>query len=215
MRISLRTCGRRFCETLAPLLACIALSAQAGGSPQVDLSVSVAVSPPTFVPGGTSTVALTVHNAGPDAAGTTTATPSVVVYGGDFVVTHQPPPYEVVVPASGCGVERFVSEPLPDANIRLVFIYYFDTIAPGQSRTCTFDVQFDPSTVANVENDWEAMSFDTDVNPSNNVLPYTFFSTPAAPASTAVPTLTTFGNVLLGLGLAIAAIGTRRRARAG
>lgn len=183
-----------------------------GGLPQVDLSVVASTVPPTFTAGGRNTVALTVHNAGPDPAGTTTApTPSVLVFGGDFVVTSQPPPYEVVVPADGCGVERFVTEPLPDGNIRLVFVYYFDSIDAGQSRTCTFDVQFYPSTHESFGNRWQVGSFDEETSPSDNTLDYAFIVAPASPS--AVPDLPAPWVLLLASSMLVAGMDARRRRR--
>ena len=118
----------RICRLGAALLTGIctpglgSIQAFAGTPAQVDLSLGVVVSPKTFVPGGRNTIALTVHNGGPDVAGGNTSS-SIDVYGEGYIITTQPPPFEVVAPIEGCWIERAVSEPLPDGNIALLFIY--------------------------------------------------------------------------------------------
>jgi len=127
----------------------VPIAAAAGTvAPQVDLSLGVNVSPRTFTPGGSQTVELTVYNAGPDDAGTIPGTSQTVyVVEDQFIVTDAPPPFEVHEPL-GCLVDRFVSEPLPDNQIALSFVFDFDSIPAGQSRTCTYNIDYYPSTRA-------------------------------------------------------------------
>lgn len=171
-------------------------------STPLSTSLSVTVTPPIFVPGGRNTVALTVHNAGPDTAGTIPGvSPSIFVYQDIFIITTQPPPYEIVSPADGCWIERFVGEPLPDRNIALSFGHYFESIPAGQSRTCTYDIEFYSSTRASFPTGWLVRTpNDDDKNPSNDRLDYTFATAPLAPAAP-VPTGSTLTWLVLGLGL--------------
>lgn len=153
-----------------------------------------------------------MHNAGPDVAGATTSTPSIIVYEDDFIVTTQPPPFEVVAPIEGCWIERAVSEPLPDGNIALLFIYYFDSIPAGQSRTCTYDIAFYPSTNASLQVGWRVSAGnDEDTNLSNNRLDYTLVAAPALSPSVPVPALSPLVRLTLGLGLLLTAALMRGR----
>jgi hypothetical protein len=122
-------------------------SATAGTRLQVDLSLQVSTTPVPFVPGGYGTVALTLHNVGPDTAGgTLSGQESINVYEDQFIITVQPPPFEVRDPVAGCRMERFVSEPLPNGDIGLVLAFYFGPIPAGESHTCTYAIEFHPST---------------------------------------------------------------------
>ena len=189
------------------------IQASAGTPAQVDLSLGVVVSPKTFVPGGRNTIALTVHNGGPDVAGGNTSS-SIDVYGEGYIITTQPPPYEVVEPIEGCWVERFVTEPLPDNNIGLLFVYYFDSIPAGQSRTCTYDIEFYPSTSAPLTLEWQVENWYTDIDTdsSNNTVDYTLVAAPALSPSEPVPALSPLGWLTLGLGLLLTGCLMRGRA---
>lgn len=161
----------------------IAAASVMGQPAQTDLSLSVAVTPSTFVAGERNRVALTVHNAGPDQAGGGTES-SISVASEFYIINTRPPPYEVVEEtAQGCWVERFVTEPLPDNSIALLFAYYFDSIPAGQSRTCTYEIEYYPSTRPPLPLEWTVSTWYTDIdpNPSNNTLRYTLEAPPAVP----------------------------------
>ncbi|MCQ4167713.1 hypothetical protein [Tahibacter harae] len=182
------------------LVGFLSVPALAGTRPQVDLSLSASMSPRTFGPGGRNTVELTLRNAGPDAAGTIPIRPSTLYVGGDgFYITNSPPPYEVVPPISGCSVERFVSEPLPDGNIGMAFVYYFDSIPAGEFRTCLFDVVFHSSTRTSLAGGFYAYSNvnDIDLNLENNRLDFVFVANRVPVAVAPVPAMSRLG--LLGL----------------
>ncbi|WP_067648981.1 hypothetical protein [Dokdonella koreensis] len=192
---------------LLPLFSCLffIVGGPAAGQPaQADLSLSVVVTPSTFVAGGRNRVALTVHNAGPDLAGGGTES-SISVASEFYIINTRPPPYEVVEEtAQGCWVERFVTEPLPDNSIALLFAYYFDSIPAGQSRTCTYEIEYYPSTHPPLPLEWTVFTWYTDVDPdpSNNTLRYTL------EAQTVLPVPSGSGwsaigliGVVIGLGL--------------
>jgi len=169
-----------------------------------DLSVSVVVTPPTFVAGGRNTIALTVRNAGPDAIDSGTDY-SVSVYGEDHIITVQPPPYEVVESTiQGCLAERFVSEPLPDGNIALLFVYYFNSLPAGSSLTCTYEIEYYPSTASPLTLEWNVDTWYTGTNidpdPSNNTLSYILAAAPPMPV-TPVRATSLVASLSLGLGL--------------
>lgn len=186
------------------------LSAQPllAGTPQVDLSLSAEMTPGTFIPGGRNRVTLTLHNAGPDAAGTIPPMPyRQFVVGDPFDITASAPLFEVVEIVSGCAIERFVSEPLPDGRIELAFVYYFDAISAGQSRTCIFDIVFDASAITSVPGGFNAFanSNDNDWNPANNRLSHTYVAAPVAQSTVPVAALSRTGVLALLAGLFLAA----------
>lgn len=197
------------------MLAAIALGlwspmSFAGESAQVDLSVSVSMTPATFVPGGHGTFTVTVHNAGPDTAGDFPDLGNVFVYGGDFIVTNQPSPFELVEPWSDeCWIERAVTEPLPDGNIALLFIYYFGSVPAGESRSCTTGIEFYPSTRNSFLSTWEAYTpSELDIDQTNDEIEYVFRLRP-----TAVPVTSPTALILLGLCLVgVAGLACRRTA---
>lgn len=197
-------------------LACFQLaSALAGTRPQTDLSLSANMSPSTFSPGGRNTVELTLRNTGPDAAGSIPNRPLTLYVGGDgFYITNSPPPYEVVPPISGCSVERFVSEPLPDGNIGMAFVYYFDAIPAGQSRTCTFDVVFHTSTTTSLPSGFYAFPNinDSDLNLANNRFDFVFVANRGPVSAAPVPAVSGPGLLSLVAGL-ILIVGWRVAAR--
>lgn len=189
------------------ILISLGLSSQslrAGTTPQVDLSLSVEMSPESFVPGGRARVELTLHNAGPDVAGTIPPMPyRNFVIGDPFDVTSSPPPFEVVEIVGGCAIERFVSEPLPDGRFELAFVYYFNEIPADQSRSCIFDIVFDPTVVTSFPGGFSAYanSNDNDWNPANNRLNYTYVAAYVAQAPVPVPVFSVFGFISLLSGL--------------
>ena len=199
----------RFARTTALcLLMSTMVSVPAGALPQVDLSVSVSTTPVPYVPGGHGTVTLTVHNAGPDAAGTTFPGPYAIdVIQDGFTITHNPPPYEIRAPVIGCLITETITEPLPDGNIGLIWEFYFDVIPAGGSRTCTFDIEFYPSTRQSFTTGWLAViPSDNDTNPNNNRVNYTFLA-----GTQQVPAITNPGLLVLAIGLLFLAWAFRRR----
>lgn len=192
------------------LLNLLPIGAAAGTPPKVDLSVSVVVSPASFDSGGRNTVRLTVHNAGPDTAGLIPGdSESIYVIGGSVIVSAQPPPFEVVPPIQGCWIERFLTEPLPDGSIALSFVYYFDSIPAGQSRTCTYDVEFGASVRTDIATGWSVFTInDEDTNLANDRIEYVFRLRPVSVSVTSPLAL-----ILLGLGLMVVAWFRRRCAQ--
>jgi len=196
----------KVCARLGAFLACVAsVSAIAGARPKVDLSVSVTTSPVPFEPGGIVTVTMTVHNAGPDAAGATLPNErSVIVREKPYGIVERPPPFVLFEPATGCSAYAQESEPipgLPGGGLTYLFSYYFDTVGPGESRTCVYRVRFLPSTQEDFATNWRISSAnDDDTNPNNNQFDYTFIAA-EPPAPVAVPALSLTGWLLLGLGL--------------
>ncbi len=178
---------------------------------QVDLSGSATMTPPDFVPGGQATFTMTIHNAGPDAAGTT-GIGGIRVYGNQYIVTSQPPPFELVGPAVGnCFFERAVTEPLPDGNIALIFIFFFGAIPAGESRSCTTGVYFYPSTRTSVPTTWSLYSLpnNNDTNPANDNIDFVFRR-----RHVAVPGTSPLALLILGIGLLVVpgyTFGHRRR----
>ena len=118
------------------------IQAVAGVRPQVDLSVSVITTPVPLVPGGIGTARITVYNAGPETAGATLPNQrSIIVYEKPYDVVAQPPPFLFFEPAVGCSAYSEFSEyipGLPGGGITLLNSYHFDSIAPGELRTCTY-----------------------------------------------------------------------------
>lgn len=166
---------------------------------QVDVSVSVGMTPLTFVPGGQGTFTITVHNAGPDAAGTIFPDEKPIrALGSAFIVTAKPPPFELVgISVGNCWLDRWVSEPLPDGNIVVAFDYYFGPIPAGESHSCTSEIYFNPSTTTDIPANWQVIAFnDDDVNPANNRADYVFRLRPVM-----VPVSSLVGLMFLALGL--------------
>jgi len=184
--------------TVLPFIFAVVLwaNAWAGSSmPNVDLSLGVDITPSEFTPGGSQVVSLTVYNSGPDAAGTIPGTSeSIYVLEDAFYVDEStPPPFEVVAPISGCYIDRYITEPLPDNRIALLFIFNFEPIPPGGSRTCTYNIVYYSSTNQSFSSGWTVYTVnDTDTNPANDYLPNMYR---AAPIS--VPTTSEFGLVAL------------------
>jgi len=194
---------------LSALLLQLDLDLALAQQTQGDLSVSAVVTPPYFVPGGRNTVALTVHNAGPDAVDSG-AEFSVSVFGDSYTITHHPPPYEVLVDtAQGCWAERFIVEWVPPNNdIILLFAYDFDALPAGGSLTCIYETEFHPSTTAPFTFEWQVdthgTGFSIDPDPSNNTFSYTLGAAPTG-SPTPVPAGTSPAWLLLGVGLTVLA----------
>ena len=84
-----------------------------------------------------------------------------------------------------------------------MFSYWFDPIPAGESRTCTYRIQFLPSTLESFETDWLVSSYanDDDVDGSNNRFEYTFIAPSGVSVSIPVPMLSSASLLILGLGL--------------
>jgi hypothetical protein len=205
----------RICALLAAACSFIALStdAVAGARPQVDLSVSVMTTPEPFVPGGIVTATMTVRNDGPETAGATLPNQnSIIVYEKGYDITTQPPPYVLFEPGVGCSAYAEESEPIfPGPHIFFGFSYWFGPIGPGDSRTCTYRLQLDPSTRENFATYWIVHTpNDDDINPENNRFDYTFVAAPSQ-ASIPVPTLSAISLLILSAGLLFAVASARSR----
>ena len=177
--------------------------------PQVDLSVSVTTAPVPFVPGGVGTVTMTVHNAGPDTAGSVLPDQrEIIVFEHGYNVTNNPPPYELFEPAEGCSAYAEYSEYIPGQGVFLLFSFYFDDIAAGASRTCTYRVRFLASTRESFATSWlvSDSANDDDINPGNNRFDYQFLA-----SISPVPALSPVGALALGMGLMLVGAWTQQR----
>ena len=183
------------------------LAAGAGVHPQVDLSVQVTTAPVPFVRGERGTVSLTLHNAGPDSAGTTyPGTYAIDVIQSGFIITTHPPPYEIRGPVDGCFIAETITEPLPNGDIALVWEFYFDVGAPNASRTYTFGIKFYSSTQDSFPTSWIAVSpNDDDTNPDNDRVQYTFLAPPVS-----IPEASSRGLAALVVGLIVIGLSARR-----
>lgn len=189
---------------LACALGVVPLTTSAGTRPQVDLSVSIASSPQPFVPDGIITATMTVRNDGPETAGATLpGQNAIIVYEKGYDVTTQPPPYWMFEPATGCSNYAEESEPIfPGPHLFLGYSYWFGPIAPGESRTCTYRLQLDPSTRRSFATYWTVRTpNDEDINPTNDRFDYTFVAGAPAP----VPALSAAGLLMLLAALLLAA----------
>lgn len=199
---------RPSCLLISALLGFSSQALLAGTKPQVDLSLSVELSPEAFVPGSRTRVELTLHNAGPDTAGTIPPQPyRNFVVGDPFDITTSPPLFEVVEVVGGCAVERFVSEPFLDGRIELAFVYYFNAIPANQSRTCIFEIVFDSTAITSFPGGFMAYANtnDSDWNPANNRLAYTYVAASVAQPVVPVPALSALGLMTLLSGLVVVA----------
>lgn len=181
------------------------IGAFAGLRPQVDLSVSVTTTPQPFVPGGVVTATMTVRNDGPETAGATLPDQkTIIVREKPYDIVAQPPPFLFFEPATGCSAYAEESEyipGLPGGGITLLYSYYFDAIAPGEARTCTYRMQFLASTRADISTYWRLHTpNDDDINPTNNRFDYTFIA--AAPqAANPVPASSPIALLILSAAL--------------
>lgn len=207
------------------LVSCLAASlqpARAGdvGAAQIDVSISVSVTPSSFQPGERGTVTLTLENAGPDAAGVAQAGDPLAnfVIGPGFRLptTWDWGPFDILWSAvSGCVATYDVigPGPPPDFFFALVFQFYFEVIPPGESRVCTFDIQFLPEPFETFESKWTYVVRGTqqDTNPANNEIFYTIVAgAPYVPPEPA-PVLSLWTLTGLALGMFALACAHRRR----
>lgn len=160
---------------------------------------------------------MTVHNAGPDDAGTTNPDDKPVrVFGSTIVYSAElGPPLEIVGVLSGdCWVDRY-TEVLPSGDWIIEFDYFFDPIAAGASRTCTSDIYFSTQAPAQLATNWRVTSAnDREIDSSNNRVDYTFVSASAAsPISVPSGSPSVWLALTLGLLLIAGNVMQRRHAR--
>jgi hypothetical protein len=176
--------------------------ASAGTPPvQADLAVSVSVTPSEFSPGSHGSISLTLNNHGPDTAGTGAFSNLVFQRGFRLEVPTDRPPYDIRDPVIGCFVVTEIVGPFSDLSFGLVWSYYFDVIAPGTSRTCTFPIEFYPQPFENFDTFWITALSTEDPNPSNNRVDYRFVAGTPFLAPTPVPTMGLPGLMALLSGL--------------
>lgn len=194
----------------------LSASVLAGERAQVDLSIDVDMTPATFTPGSWGIFSVTVHNAGPDAAGTVFPDEKPInVYSSSIVFPpEQPPPLEILTVLTGnCWLDRY-SEPLPSGQWIVQFIFSFDPIAAGASRTCTSEIEFSTLVTASVPTRWRVVPHnDQETNSDDNQVDYTFVAAPPAPPAS-VPSGSSWSWIALGLACFLTAGRALRRATA-
>lgn len=195
--------------TAAALIA-VSTSVHADSSTQsrADLSLSVHVTPSSFAPGERGTVRLTLHNAGPDAAGTIRPGPFanlVLQRGFRLESAYQRGPYQVVAPVSGCFITYDIVGPYTDLSFGLVWSYYFEVVPAGESRTCTFDIKFADRPFSTFETFWRSISYPgEDPNIDNDRVDYTFIAAgdlPVPVPASSFWAMTGLAALLVSLGL--------------
>jgi hypothetical protein len=152
---------------------------------------------------------MTVRNDGPEAAGATVPNQNtIIVFEKGYDITTQPPPYVLFEPGVGCSAYAEESEPIfPGPHIFFGFSYWFGPIDPGDSRTCTYRLQLDPTTRQDFATYWIVHTTnDDDINPYDNRFDYAFVAGPAQP----VPAASAIGLLALSAGLLLAVAGTRK-----
>lgn len=208
--------GVRFAQTLCLAGAVLVLPvvATAGTSVEADLAVSVSVVPSVFGPGSRGTVALTLHNLGPGPSGD----PDMGVFanwvfqrGFRLEVPSDRPPYEIRGPVSGCSIVEEIVGPFVDLSFGLVWTYYFQVLQPGESRTCTFQIEFYPRAFDSFDTHWRTATSPTDPNPDNNRVDYRFVSGAPYAEPIPVPAMNWAGLSLLLVGMGGLAFAQRRR----
>jgi len=113
-----------------------------------------------------------------------------------------------VTNAVGCRADEIV----PDPVVSVWFVFDFEEIPAGQSRSCTFDIEFYPSTQEDFPTGWQVFTpNDDDSDPSNDRVDYVFQV--ASPAAANVRTLSWLGASLLGVLLLMIAALNERSAR--
>lgn len=174
-----------------------------------DLSLSLHVTPSSFAPGQLGTVRLTLHNAGPDAAGTIRPGPFanlVLQRGFRLESAYQRGPYEVVAPVSGCFITYDIVGPYTDLSFGLVWSYYFEVVPAGESRTCTFDIRFADRPFSTFDTFWRSVSYPgEDQNVDNDRVDYTFI----AAADLPVPVPASAFWAMAGLAVSLVSLGLR------
>lgn len=186
----------------------LGLSASHRVSAAADLSIDVSVTPATFWPGSSATIAMTLHNAGPDVAGAGSTIPFPI-----FVLQRGIPlptmsvtdiPYNIYVRPQGCNVASEVVGPLPDLSFQLVWTFHFAAIPAGESRSCEIPITFYNHATSSFPTYWLAFPDPTDPNLLNNRVNYEFVRG-APPPPTPVPIFSSWGRALQALGLLLLA----------
>lgn len=211
----------RWVSVLAAGIAQLAL-AGAPPLPQIDVSISVAVTPSAFQPGDQGTVTLSLQNYGPEPAGVVQPGPfgelfANFVIGPGFALANASEwgPFDIVWESvSGCFATYDIVGPGPPPNFSfgLIFQFYFEVVQPNQTRTCTFDVVFRPRPFETFESRWRYVpsGAQLDTNPANNEVFYTFVAGTTYAAPTPVPASSWITLVGLGSGLLLLAFQRRR-----
>lgn len=188
--------------------------------PQIDVSIAVSVTSSAFQPGDRGTVTLTLHNAGPAAAGVAQAGDPLAnfVIGPGFrlATTWDWGPFDILwSTVNGCVATYDVigPGPPPDFFFALVFQFYFEVIPPGESRVCTFDIQFLPEPFETFETRWNYVvrGAQQDTNPANNEIFYTIVAGAPYVPPEPMPTLSLW--TLMGLALGMSSLACAHRWR--
>lgn len=191
--------------------------------PQIDVSITVSVTPSAFQPGDRGTVTLTLHNAGPTAAGVAQPGPFgdqfanyVIGPGFRLPTTWDWGPFDILwSTVNGCVATYDVigPGPPPDFFFALVFQFYFEVIPPGESRVCTFDIQFLPEPFETFETRWSytISAAQEDTNPANNEVFYTIVAGAPYVPPVLVPSLSRWTLMGLAIGLSVLAFAHWRR----
>lgn len=191
------------------LLGLFVLGNAYAGTPNADLEIGVSVSPPTFHPGSGATITMTLTNHGPGVAGIGNENfPIFVVQRGFRVpnISRRDLPYDVYDLPIGCNVitELVGPGPPPDFAFELVWSFYFQRIAPGETRTCTMPIVFNHTPFPSFDTDWLAYPVPEDPDLSNNVAAFRFVAG-APPAAIPVPALSIYGLFFMALSLGLTA----------
>lgn len=203
------------CKSMLRLALLLSWSfAFAGNEPpeQTDVSIAVAVTPSAFLPGDRGTVTLTLHNAGPALAGTTSpGSFGNYVIGPSFRITEDSPwgPFDIVWESvQGCFATYDILGPGEDLSFGLTFQFYFDVIAPGASLTCTFNIVFLTAPFETFVTKWSYIPriLQTDTVPGNNDTYYTFVAGAPQVPPRPVPSLSWRGQIWLVLGIGLIAL---------
>jgi hypothetical protein len=187
--------------------------ATAGTSVEADLAVGVSVVPSVFGPGSRGTVALTLHNLGPGSGDPDMGVFANWVFQRGFrlEVPSDRPPYEIRGPVSGCSIVEEIVGPFVDLSFGLVWTYYFQVLQPGESRTCTFQIEFYPRAFDSFDTHWRTATSPTDPNPENNRVDYRFVFGAPYTEPIPVPATNWQGLSLLLVGMGGLAFAQRRQ----
>ena len=184
--------------------------AAAAAPPGADVTVSVVVTPSTFQPGSTGVIELTMHNNGPDTAGSNAYN---LIDQKAFLSTPPAPraPYVVLPGVTGCVVGGQFLGPNVDMLWGYIGTFAYPSIPAGESRTCRIPIQFLDQPLESFDTYWRISTNPEDPDLSNNQVNYRFIA--AAPPATPVPALDRWVILLTALGLlALSARALRRRA---
>lgn len=171
-------------------ISAVASAAYGGGTPVADVWVSVEVTPSAFQPLSTGVIELTMHNNGPDTAGTGVSGGfGIEISQRAFLLTNPslPPPYLVLPGATGCGVIHEVFGPNVNMLWGFIWSFYFPPIPAGEIRTCRIPIQFTAEPFQSFDTNWRILSTPEDPDLTNNTVNYRFVAgiplEPAMPVS--------------------------------